>query len=569
MSHLANSLRPALVALALIACACKADASPTAPGSDDAGEADDACGPQADGSRRFRVLHLNDVYRIEGLADGRGGLDRVRTLREQLEAECGAVLVTHAGDALYPSLLSREYAGAQMIEILNALDGAPGAFDPNLVMTFGNHEFDAGERTDAPGLAARIDQSEFTWLDTTITWAAGDDGQALIGGEQLRPRALVELGGVRVGMFSLMTDVAVPAYVDAIATDYVAVARREVAALREAGAEVVIALTHLAARDDQAVLDGLSGADGPDLILGGHDHVLMTLDGDGRHAYKGDADATRVRVVEVSVDAEGAVAVAADPEGTALGPETPVGDPELGALIDARLAAFDRAFCGADELGCLTQELTVTRTDLLAEELEIRRYESNYADWILDRMVETFAEDGAEIALLNSGSLRLNQNIAAGTSLTRQIVEETFAYPVVMRLTELDGATIQAMLERSVEDWSGGGHWLQVAGLAYRHDVDAGSARDAVVLGAEGPLALDPAHRYRVVLTDFLLDPSGNQDGYTMLSPELVIEAEANGSHLEDVVRTALAAAGDAGIAPEVEGRICSSDRPEQPCLLD
>ncbi len=40
-----------------------------------------ACGPQADGSRRFRVLHINDVYRIEGVADGRGGLGRLRTLR--------------------------------------------------------------------------------------------------------------------------------------------------------------------------------------------------------------------------------------------------------------------------------------------------------------------------------------------------------------------------------------------------------------------------------------------------------------------------------------------------------
>ena len=183
-------------------------------------------------------------------------------------------------------------------------------------------------------------------------------------------------------------------------------------------------------------------------------------------------------------------------------------------------------------------------------------------------MLETFASAGAEIALLNSGSLRLNQNVAAQTPLTRQIVEETFAYPVVMRLTELEGATVQAMLDRSVQDWSGGGHWLQVAGLAYRHDIDSNAALDAVVLTDEGPVALDPKRRYRVVLTDFLLDTSGNQDGYTMLGPDSIVEVEPNGSHLEVIVRDQLRAAGDQGIAPEVEGRICSSDRPEGPCLV-
>src|SRR5690606_39264133 len=104
----------------------------------------------------------------------------------------------------------------------------------------------------------------------------------------------------------------------------------------------------------------------------------------------------------------------------------------VGRLVDARLAQFDQEFCGADGPGCLATELTVTNTTLLAEELEIRRYESNYGDWIVDRMLDTFADDGAEIAFVNSGSLRLNQDVRAGTAITRRIVEETFAYPAPM-----------------------------------------------------------------------------------------------------------------------------------------
>ena len=102
-----------------------------------------ACGLLEDGSRAFKILHLNDIYRIEGLADGRGGLARVRTLRTELEQDCpGDVMITHAGDALFPSLLSRVFNGEQMIDALNSLDGNPDAFDARMFFTPGNHEFD-------------------------------------------------------------------------------------------------------------------------------------------------------------------------------------------------------------------------------------------------------------------------------------------------------------------------------------------------------------------------------------------------------------------------------------------
>lgn len=560
---LAHRLFPCL-ALGLCAFACKTPDESVEPTP----ITYQACGPQADGSRRFRVLHINDVYRIEGVADGRGGLARLRTLRMQLEADCDAVLLTHAGDTLYPSLLSRQYDGAQMIEILNALDGDPAGFDERMLVTFGNHEFDKSKLADAAKLDGSVEASGFAWLGTTVTWAQGEDGQPLIAAPNLHRQRLLTLGGVKVGVFSLMTDAAKPAYVAAIDTDYVNVARQNVAELRQQGAEVVLALTHLDAREDQRLLDSLPGKEGPDLILGGHDHVLMTLEGNGKAALKGDADALRVRVVEIGVAADGTVTWSSDPAGTALGPNTPKPDPQVQALIDARLIAFEQAFCGDEGRGCLARELTVTNTTLLAEELEIRRYESNYGDWIVDRMLEAFAADKAELALVNSGSLRLNQDISAGTKITRQIVEETFAYPMPMRLIEVDGATLQKVLNHSITDWTGSGHWLQIAGWAYRHDVAAHTATGAVWLSSKGPKPLEPKRRYRVVVNDFLLDPSGGQDGYTMLSAKMVLKSPRNGTDLKQVVLDTLAAAGAAGIGPQVEGRICSSDRPEGPCLV-
>src|SRR5690606_39158612 len=136
---------------------------------------------------------------------------------------------------LYPSLMSRTYDGEQMIEILNALDGDPVAHDPNMLVTFGNHEFDKGKLEHAAMLDARVEASQFDWIGTTVSWKTGDDGQPLIAAPNLHNQRLLELGGVRVGVFSLMTDAAVPAYVTAIDTSYVEVARSQTEALRAGG----------------------------------------------------------------------------------------------------------------------------------------------------------------------------------------------------------------------------------------------------------------------------------------------------------------------------------------------
>jgi 2',3'-cyclic-nucleotide 2'-phosphodiesterase (5'-nucleotidase family) len=556
------------VALVLLALSCDRSEPVVDPG---VAMVPDACGEQADGTRKFRILHLNDVYRIEGVADGRGGLARVRTLRTALEQDCkDGVLVTHAGDTIFPSLLSNQYQGAQMIEVLNALDGDPAGFDARLLATFGNHEFDKGKLEDAALLDARVDESQFNWLGTTITWKNGEDGQPLVGGSNIVREQLLTIGDVRVGVFSLLVSSAAPAYIEPIPSDHVEQARLAVERLREQGAEVVLALTHLDAVDDQTLLDSLAGAAGPDVILGGHDHVLMTREGGGRYAFKGDADALRVRVIEIAIDPEGKVVVTATPEGTSIGPDTPEADPQVQAIVDARLLAFSTDFCKPDPPTCLTTPLTVTNTELTAEELEIRRYETNYGNWILDQAMLIFADDKPDLAILNSGTLRLNQDIAAGTSLTRQIVEETFAYPAPMYLIEIDGKTLQQVLDHAVSGWTGSGHWLQVAGIAFRHDVAAGTATNPVLVRADGTEPISPKKKYRVVASQFILDPSmGNQDGYTMLSMKQIVKTcKANGTDLKAEVLQELAAAGAGGIAPQLVGRICSSDRPSDPCLV-
>ena len=112
------------------------------------------------------LLLINDTYRSRATHRPTVG-SRWSGPRAELERQHGEVLVLHAGDFLFPSLLSRTYKGAQMVDVLGLLDGDAEAADERLLVTFGNHEFDKGRAKHALLLLARIDESAFRWVVPT------------------------------------------------------------------------------------------------------------------------------------------------------------------------------------------------------------------------------------------------------------------------------------------------------------------------------------------------------------------------------------------------------------------
>jgi 2',3'-cyclic-nucleotide 2'-phosphodiesterase (5'-nucleotidase family) len=181
-------------------------------------------------------------------------------------------------------------------------------------------------------------------------------------------------------------------------------------------------------------------------------------------------------------------------------------------------------------------------------------------------MVEAFAGCGARAAFINSGSLRLNQDLAAGP-VTRRHVEELFAYETPLYLLEIDGATLKKVAEHATRGWPGSGSWLQVSGFAYVHDQTARTARRVTLLAPEGTRPVRDDEAILAVVGDYLINPDiGDQDGYVMLDRSQVVDGcAANGQDLKEIIRNALKAAGPQGIAPQVEGRICQGEN--GPCL--
>jgi 2',3'-cyclic-nucleotide 2'-phosphodiesterase (5'-nucleotidase family) len=329
---------------------------------------------------------------------------------------------------------------------------------------------------------------------------------------------------------------------------------------------VVVAVTHLSWDDDKELLETLGDA-GPDLIIGGHDHEHMAIQAGGRWILKADADARTAVIVRVHLGAAGGKP-RIEHELRTLSGEAPRPDPQVQALVGQWQAKHEQAFCQQAKADpkCLEEVYGRTRTVLEAEETKIRGSETSLGDWVTDRMVAAFAGCGAQAALINSGTLRLNQDLAAGTPITRRHVEELFAYPTPLYLLRLDGATLQKVADQSVRGWPGSGSWLQISGWAYQHDQSARAARNLTLLAPGGARPVRPDETILVVTNDYVINPEiGDQDGYTMLSRDQIVSGcAATGQDLKDIVIRDLKAAEPQGIAPVDEGRIC---QPETKCL--
>jgi len=513
------------------------------------------------------LIAINDVYRVEGLQEGTiGGLPRVRALRRELEREAPDLLMLHGGDFLFPSFASRMYRGAQMVSVLNALDGDTSAFDPRMFVTLGNHEFDQRRLSESSILKDRIEESQFAWLAGNITFAKGPDGQPLVASKNLSRTAVVESGGIRIGLYGLTIPTAGVEYVADFAGAQAA-SRELIAALRAQKAEVIVALTHLNASEDRRLMEAL-GDEGPDLVIGGHEHEPVRMQVRGRWILKADAGARTATVVRLTRKADGSVVVTS--ELRPLGGDSPAPDPQVQALVDDWLSRQQKEFCAAAKAGpdCLLERYGHSRTELVAEETRIRGRETSLGNWVADRMVEAFRSCGARVAFMNSGGLRINGDLPAGGTIIRRHLEELIAYKTPLYLLKLEGATLIKVAEQSVRGWPGSGTWLQVAGFAFRHDTAQRSASSLTWLGSGPPRPVAPGDEVLAVAPDYLINPDiGDQDGYLMLNRgQVVRECAVNGTELKDLLIRDIKAAEPAGIAPRVEGRICQGEA-GAPCL--
>jgi len=519
--------------------------------------------PAAQTIRQFTVMSVNDVYRIAGIEQGQiGSMARIRSLRRQLQEKDPGLILINAGDFLLPSSLSLVFKGEQMVDSMNMLNGKGPAFDDRFFVTFGNHELDPPMSSAL--LQERIENSRFTWLGGNMEWKKDQNDQDIIQAPNLLPYKIIEANGIKVGLFSLTIDSQQPQYVH-IDNNYAERAKKLTRELRNLGAEVVIAVTHLFDYQDRRILEKL-GARGPDVIFGGHDHFRLNLNVGGRMVIKADAEAETATVATISIDPSDKVVTNFYYQ--KLDSHIPQ-DSDTLALVANWLEKFKTHNCQKRNPGgtCLDENRPATDVILAGKQQDIRLYESNLGNWLADIAKDSFAEDGAEIALLNSGSIRLNQNLPIGSILNDFTIGEMLPFGSSLKLLRLNGYQLQAVLNHSVSDWKGHGKWLQISGLAFIHDPKTETARNLHLLTKDGPKPIMPEQKYKVVIGDYMVDPQNDQDGYVMLNPGQEMTSPRQGILLEDQVKAHLKSLNGQNIAPGLEGRICNAERPG-PCQV-
>ena len=224
--------------------------------NDPVGQVDDVC--EEERAASIDIIHFNDVYEIEPRdREPVGGVARFVS-RMRAHADAGA-LVLFSGDALAPSLLSTVTKGEHMVKLLNLMHIRAACF--------GNHDFDFGVEV----LEEAVAESSFPWM-LSNAWSR-ETGELLGRGCE---SVMLEHRGRRLGLMGLIEEewlatLATLEREDVIYADYVDVARTLCAKLRAAGADAVIALTHMRTPNDRRLAREVPELD---LILGGHDHEV-------------------------------------------------------------------------------------------------------------------------------------------------------------------------------------------------------------------------------------------------------------------------------------------------------
>lgn len=392
------------------------------------------------------------------LAYGRvGGADRLATVIKAIRDERGAgrTLLLDGGDALQGSYTALASKGADMVEVMGAL---------GIEATTGHWEFTLGTERVAEiyGTRQRPGASKVAFL-------AGNVVERDFEEPVFHAVRRFEKGGIPIAVIGQAfpyTPIANPAWMIpewsfGIREEAL---RREVNALRQAGAELVILLSHNGFDVDRKLA---SRVDGIDVILTAHTHdalprpvtvgrtLLIASGSHGKFVSRLDLEVRNGRVSDYRYSL---IPVLAD----VIAP-----DRELSAIV-RRIRA--------PHASMLATELGRTRSLLYRRDT----FRGTLDDVICAAMLE---ERDAELCF--SPGFRWGASLLAGAPITWEDIYNATAitYPACYRRT-MSGATIKAVLEDVADNllypdpyYQQGGDMVRTGGLAFTIDVDAPSGR--------------------------------------------------------------------------------------------
>jgi len=432
----------------------------------------------------FYIVQLNDVYEIAPINNGKnGGLARVAWLIDSLKVSCKPVFTVLAGDFLSPSFigtlkneeLGERIYGMHVVETMNA-----AGID---LVTFGNHEFDIPEIA----LYKRINASSFKWTSANTKTADGFTplGKHSQNGFEPFPEYLIQTltndsgQSIKIGILSVTLPFNKATYV-AYEDPFEAVKRVFPSVNNES--DITVFLTHLEASDDKKLAELYPSVP---LIMGGHDHTNMEINAEFNKVTKADANAKSIYIHTFSYNFQTQKLILQSElkQVTDLIPF----QNKTNEVVQKWLSIAQN---NMERLG-FDNNKVVTKSDSILDGLEssVRFKQTNLGNLIANAM--KYAAKNADIAIINSGSIRIDDKITGMITLPDIFRILPFGGKIVQ--TTITGAELEKMLHIGLIKNIGIGGYLQTSGVSFKNNT-------YMINGKK----LSKKTSYKVVLTDFM-----------------------------------------------------------------
>ncbi|NVO55805.1 5'-nucleotidase C-terminal domain-containing protein [Rhodobacteraceae bacterium B1Z28] len=499
---------------------------------------------------KLTVLHTNDFHaRFEPInkydsgcgaednAEGKcfGGSARLVTAVEEARSRAENSILVDGGDQFQGSLFYTYYKGKVAAEFMNKL-----GYD---AMTVGNHEFDDGPEV----LRGFIDSVDFPVLMSNADVA---DEELLT--DKIKKSAVIEVGGEQIGLIGLTPidthELASPGP-NVTFSDPVPAVQAEVDKLTGEGVNKIIVLSHSGYGVDQRVAQETTGVD---VIVGGHSNTYLSNVSD-KAAGPYPTVVNGVQIVQAYAYGKflGELNVTFDDDGNVVEAS---GEPLImDNAVTEDQASLDRIAELAVPLDEIRNKVVANSADAIEGDRSVCRVqECAMGNLVADAMLARVADQGAQIAIANSGGLRAS--IDPG-EITMGEVLTVLPFQNTLSTFEISGQGVIDALENGVSQVEEvKGRFPQVAGLTFAWDAavapNEGRVSDVMVAEGDGFVPIDPAATYLVVTNNYVRNGG---DGYKMFEGDDK-NAYDFGPDLADVTAEYLAE--NAPYQPYLDGRI-------------
>lgn len=437
------------------------------------------------------LLFTNDLHsQIEPLDPastynaGRGGVARIKVLVDSVRAAEKAVILADAGDFVQGTFYFTCLSGDVEMNVQKEI-----GYD---IRTIGNHEFDKK----LPGLNRMFSQND------VVTVSSNYDFSATLLSDKVREAAIIETAGLKIGFIGL--GARLEGLVDPVACEGVVYsypwenADRLAAELKEKGADLVIALSHLGynAKSDAKYYDmGFAmNTRNIDFIIGGHSHTFLN-----KEVYVTNLAGNQVPIVQTGSRGVclGYMKIKMDRTGKDRFSYRliPV-DSRLDSRIDPEFASV---------LEDYSEKLKMTMEEVLGrcpETLRKGTPQGLLGNWATDALTEICQETFGvkpDMAICNNGGLRAE--LPAG-NVTRGRIYSIFPFDNKLTLLEMKGSVLLQLFEAIAQR---GGEPVS-AGVQLR--IKNGKVSSVTLNGQK----IDAEKTYKVCTLDYL----SNSDHYCL-----------------------------------------------------